>query len=327
MPPPKPKVFLTRELPPKAMERLRSESQLTWNREDRPLSRAELLEGVKGQDGVICLLTDAIDAEVMNANPALKVIANYAVGYNNIDVAEATRRGIPVTNTPDVLTDATADMAWTLLMAAARRLVEGDRLVRSGGWKGWGPLQLLGREVSGATLGLVGLGRIGRAMVPRAKGFGMRVLYWNRTRLGAAEERELGVGYAEADDVFREADFVSLHIALNDETRHFVNARRLALMKPTACLVNTTRGPVVDEKALVKALRAGAIAGAGLDVFEREPELEAGLAELDNATLAPHLGSATIQTRTSMGLIAAENCLAACRGERPPQVVNLERKR
>jgi glyoxylate reductase len=320
----KPRIFLTRELPPETMERLREESMLTMNVDDRCLEKQEILDGVRDVDGLLCLLTDTIDDEILEAGSQLKVVANFAVGFNNIDVAAATRRKIPVTNTPGVLTETTADMTWALLMDAARRVSEGDRLVRTKSWQGWGPLQLLGADVTGATLGIIGLGRIGQAVARRAKGFEMNILYWNRTRLSPQEEQALGVTYGEFEAVLRGSDFLSIHVALNEATRHMIGAKELALMKPTACLVNTSRGPVLDEKSLVKALRDGTIAAAGLDVYENEPALEPELYELKNAVLAPHLGSATIGTRTKMGNMAAANCLAACRGERPRNLVNPE---
>lgn len=320
--PSRPHVFLTRELPPGPMARLREHTELRVNPDDRVLDKHELVDGVRGMDGLLCLLTDTIDAEVLDAAPDLKVVANYAVGFNNVDVAAATERGIPVTNTPDVLTDTTADMAFALLLATARRVVEGDRLVREGRWQGWGPLQLLGGEVTGATLGLIGLGRIGRAMVPRARGFGMEVLYWNRTRLDPDEEGRLGVAYADFDAVLSRSDFVSVHVAATPETRHLIDARALRLLGPDGYLVNTARGTVVDEDALVHAVRSGEIAGAGLDVYEHEPDLAPGLAELPGVVLAPHLGSATHATRSAMGDMAVDNLLAVLQGRRPPNLVN-----
>jgi glyoxylate reductase len=319
-----PRVFLTRELPPEPMAALRAHAELTVNPHDRVLTRAELIAGVRGQDALLCLVTDRIDAEVMDAAPGLRVISSYAVGSDHIDVAAATERGIVVTNTPDVLTSATADMAFALLMAVARRVVEGHDLVRSGGWQGWGPLQLLGADVTGATLGLVGLGRIGSAMIPRARGFGMDVLYWNRTRLPEAREEELGVRYAPLNELLECARFASLHVASTPETRHLIDAAALERLGPEGYLINTARGPIVDERALVRALETRTIAGAGLDVFEREPELAPGLRDLPNVVLAPHLGSATHATRTAMGMLAVENLLVAARGERPRHVVNAD---
>lgn len=320
----KPKIFLTRPIPPASIELLKQEAELTYNPDDRVLSRAELIAGMAGQDGLLCTLMDGIDGELLDTNPNLKIVANYAVGYNNIDVAAASARNIPVTNTPGVLTDSTADMAWALMFAIGRRVVEGDQLVRSRNWQGWGPLQLLGQDITGATLGLIGFGRIGKAMVQRAKGFDMTVIYWNRTRLSEAEETELGITYGSREDVLAQSDFVSLHVALTPDTTHLIGAAELAAMKSTAYLINTARGPVVDEKALVKALKSGSIGGAGLDVFEKEPILEPELYDLSNVVIPPHLGSATIGTRTKMGNMAAENCFAACRGERPPNLVNPE---
>ncbi|MGB7343143.1 MAG: D-glycerate dehydrogenase [Pirellulaceae bacterium] len=320
----KPRIFLTRQLPPQCMQALQEKSHLTMNSHDRYLSKQEIVDAVRDVDGLLCLLTDTIDADILDANPNLKVVANYAVGFNNVDVAAAAQRKIPVTNTPGVLTETTADMAFALLMTAGRRVAEGDRFVRSKAWEGWGPLQFLGADITGATLGLIGLGRIGKAMLRRAKGFDMNVIYWNRTRMDAAEERDLGVKYRSMEEVLQQSDFVSLHVALNDATRHLVGADQLAMMKPTATIINTARGPVIDEKALVAALKSGAIASAGLDVYENEPLLEPELYELENAVIAPHLGSATLGTRTLMGNMAIDNCLAACRGERPPNLVNPE---
>lgn len=318
----KPRIFLTRELPPRTMELLRDHSVLTMNHQDRYLTQEEIIEGVQGVDGLLCLLTDVIDDQILSANPALKVVANFAVGFNNIDINAATARKIPVTNTPGVLTETTADMAFALLLDIARRVAEGDRFVRTRAWQGWGPLQFLGADVSHATLGLIGLGRIGKSMIPRARGFSMNVLYWNRTRLKPQEEASLNVTYCELDELLSQSDFVSLHVAQNEETRHLLGKREFSLMKPEALLVNTARGPIVDEKALVVALQSGQIAGAGLDVYEQEPLLEPELYEMDNVVVAPHLGSGTIGTRTKMGNMAAENCLAACLGQRPPNLVN-----
>ena len=317
-----PRVFLTRRLPPPTMRRLETECELLFKEVGRPLTREELLEGASKADGLICLLNDQIDAELLEALPGLKVVSNYAVGYNNIDVDAASSLGIAVTNTPGVLADCTADMAWALLLSAARRLTEGDALVRSGRWEGWEPLQLLGREVTGSTLGIVGLGQIGQAVARRARAFEMRVLYWNRTRHSNEFESELGVQYRELDGVLAESDFVSLHVALHDATRHLLGAREFALMKETAIVVNTSRGAVIDERALVSALQDKEIAGAALDVFEHEPEVTEELRPMENVVLAPHLGSATRQTRGKMGDVAVTNCLAVCRGQIPPNLVN-----
>lgn len=316
------KVLVTARMPVEVISLIEREHQVESYQEDPPLDRQSLLRRVADKEGLLCTITDRIDAELLDGAPALKVIANYGVGFEHIDLAGATRRGIPVTNTPGVLTDATADLAFALILATARRIAAGDRRVREGKFTYWAPLLFLGQEVSGKTLGLIGLGRIGQAVAQRARGFGMRVLYHSRTRLAPAAEQELQVAYAPRETLLREADFVSLHVPLTPETRHLIGRRELELMKPTAFLINTARGPVVDEAALVEALRRGQIGGAGLDVYEREPELSPGLTDLDNVVLLPHLGSATIETRTRMGLMAAENLLAGLRGERPPNCLN-----
>lgn len=320
----KPKVFLTRELPPESMKLLSEAADLTYNQEDRTLTKQEVIDGVQNADGLICLLNDNIDQEIITSGSNLRVVANFAVGYNNIDVEAATLRGLPVTNTPGVLTDSTADMAWALLMDAARRVSEGDRMVRTGQWAGWGPLQLLGADITGSTLGIIGFGRIGQAVAKRARGFEMRICYWNRTRLSKEQEAAFGVEYLPMNELLSESDFVSVHVALNESTRHLIGAKEFEVMKPSACLINTARGPVVDEGALVTALKQGDIASAGLDVYEQEPLLEPGLYDLENVVLAPHLGSATIGTRTKMGNMAVENCLMACSGQRPTNLVNPE---
>lgn len=318
----KPKVYLTRTLPPAVIERLQRDTLLTLNPLEQAATKAEIIAGLRGQDVLLCNITDRIDAEIIAAAPALKAIVNFGVGFNHIDVAAATARKIPVTNTPGVLTEATADLAFGLLLSAARRIGEGERHVRARQWSGWEPLQLLGADVSGATLGLLGFGRIGQAMARRAQGFGMRVVYWNRTRLPADEETARHVTYLAKEELLRQADFISLHVAYTPETHHLLGAADFSHMKPTAYVINTARGTVIDEAALVRALRTGRIAGAGLDVYEREPALDEGLYGLENVVLAPHLGSATVGVRTKMGLIAVDNLLAACRGERPPHCVN-----
>ena len=318
------KVFVTRRIPEPGLEMLREKCEVEVNPEDRVLTKEEIIEGVKGKDALLCLLTDDIDEEIMDANPNLKVISNYAVGFNNIKVEEATKRGLPVTNTPGVLTETTADMAWALLMAVGRRIVESDKFTRAGKFKGWGPMLLLGYDIYGETLGLVGLGRIGEAMVKRAHGFDMKVLYYDANRRSPEDEKELGIEYRELDQLLAESDYVSLHVPLLPSTHHLIGERELGLMKKTGILINTARGPVVDEKALVKALQDGEIAGAGLDVYENEPALEPGLIDLDNVVLAPHTASATRETRTKMATMAAENLLAALEGKIPPNIVNPE---
>lgn len=320
----RPRVFLTRALPPEAMRVLREGCDLSMNPENRILSKAELIAGASGADGLLCLITDTIDAEVLDIRPRLKVVSNYAVGYNNVDVAAATARGIPVTNTPGVLTETTADFAWALMMAVARRVVEGDRFTREGRFTQWEPLLLLGSDVHGKTLGLIGAGRIGQAVARRARAFDMRALYSGPNALPPEVERELRLERVSLDDLLAQSDFISLHAPYNAATHHLIGAAQLTRMRPTAYLINTARGPLVDEAALVEALRAGRIAGAGLDVYEHEPRLAPGLADLENVVLAPHIGSASLETRTNMGLVAVENLLAVLSGGRAPHTVNPE---
>jgi glyoxylate reductase len=315
-------IYITRLIPQEGIDLLKEECDVEVNPDDRVLTRRELLQAVRGRDGLLCLLTDKIDSEVMDAaGGILKGIANYAVGYNNIDLGEAGRRGIPVSNTPGVLTDATAEMAWALLFSAARRVVESDRFNRSGEWEGWGPLQFLGGDITGTTLGIVGAGRIGTAMALKSKGFGMKVLYADHT-VNETLETELGAERADLDKLLEEADFISIHVPLTEKTTRLFGTEQFRKMKPTAYLINTSRGPVVDEAALVEALQTGEIAGAGLDVYENEPAMAPGLADLENVVLTPHTGSATTNSRTNMALKAAENLLAMMRGGTPPDCVN-----
>lgn len=317
-------VLVTGNLPESILDSIRKEHAVEVNGQDRPLERERLLEAVANKQGLLTMLTDRVDEALFDHAPALKVVANCAVGYDNIDVREATRRNIIVTNTPGVLTDATADLAFALMMAVGRRVVEGDRRVRHGQFKHFVPFQFLGQDISGKVLGIIGLGRIGRAVVRRAAGFDMRIVYHNRNRLSAAEEASLGVRFADVETLLQTADFVSIHAPLTPETRHLVGAAQLRMMKSSAILINTSRGPVVDETALVVALREGWIKGAGLDVYENEPDLAHGLAEIDNAVLLPHVGSATIETRMRMAVLAAENLLAGLRGSIPPNCLNGE---
>jgi glyoxylate reductase len=280
------------------------------------------LRRVAGKDALISLLTEKIDRELLDAaGPNLRIVANVAVGFDNIDVPACTERRVAVSNTPGILDETTADFAWTLLMAVARRLVEGDRMARSGAWTKWNLDQLCGTDVWGKTLGIIGLGRIGRAVARRASGFRMRIIYNSTTRAAAEIEKELNAEYASRDAVFEQADFLSLHVPLNAATRGLVGPAELAKMKRTAFLINTTRGPVVQEAALIDALERGLIAGAALDVFEREPLIPDGLRR-DNVVLAPHLGSASVETRTRMALIAVENAIAFFAGKRPPTILN-----
>jgi glyoxylate reductase len=292
------------------------------NPDDRVFSPDELRSAVKGCDAVLCLLTDRIDAAVLDAAAGCRVFANMAVGFNNVDVDEATRRGVLVTNTPGVLTDATADLTWALILSVARRVVEGDAEMRSGRFQGWGPMYLLGGEVFGRTLGLVGPGRIGTAVAERSVGFRMPILYTGIEPNPTLDT--MGARRVDLDTLLAESDFVSLHVPLLPETRHLIDARSLSLMKPTAYLINTSRGPVVHESALVEALRSGKIAGAGLDVYENEPAISPGLAGCRSAVLLPHLGSATTAARAAMSRIAAENVVAVLEGRLPPNPVNPE---
>ena len=290
---------------------------IDYNETDTPLPREELIERLRGKDGLICHIISAIDEEVLAAAPTLKVVANVAVGFNNIDVTACRRRGVVVTNTPDVLTETTADFAWALLMAAARRVVEADHFARSGQWQRWQWGLLWGADVHGKTLGIVGFGRIGRAVARRAMGFDMRVLYHDAVRADAGVERELRATAVSLESLLREADFVTLHTNLTPETRHLMNERTLRLMKTSAILVNAARGPIVDEAALVRALKEGWIAGAGLDVFEEEPKIHPGLTPLSNAVLAPHIASASRDTRLAMATLAVRNCIAVLDGKPP----------
>ncbi|MCA1688845.1 MAG: D-glycerate dehydrogenase [Actinobacteria bacterium] len=309
------KVLVTREIPEAGL-RIIEDFDVTVLFE-RPPERGELLEAVRGANGVLSTVTEKMDAEVMDAaGEELKVIANMAVGYDNVDLEAAKERDIVVTNTPEVLTETTADTAFLLLLAAARRLGEAERLLRSGGWDAWGPMQLLGPDVWGKKLGLVGLGRIGQAVARRSSGFQMEVLYYDQYRNESIEE-ELGARYLELDDLLRESDFLSIHTPLTPETRHLISERELGLMQRNAVLVNASRGPVVDEAALAEALENERIFAAGLDVYEEEPEVHPRLLELENVVLAPHIGSASIETRDKMATLAAENLRAVLRGEQP----------
>ena len=319
----KPKVLITRMLPQPALDIVFKHCDVDLNRRDVRYTKQQLLRRLKRKAGMICLLTDAIDAAVLRSNPHLKVVSNVAVGIDNIDLRAATKHGIMVTNTPGVLTETTAEFAWALLMAAARRVVEGDRFVRAGKWKEWMLMGFLGRDLFGKTLGICGLGRIGSAVARRARGFNMRIVYTQRYR-NEAKERELDATYVDKTTLLKESDFVVLVLPLTPETRHYIGPKELKGMKATAILVNVARGPIVDEKALVHALKTKTIAGAGLDVFEREPKVQRGLLRLPNVVLAPHIASASMETRTRMACMAAENCVAALTGQRPPNLVNPE---
>lgn len=317
-----PTIFITQPVFDPVVQELAAHCNVTRNTEDRPPTREELFAALAECHGVMAQLNDRMDAEAMDHAPNLRVISNIAVGYDNIDVPAATARGILVTNTPGILTDTTADLAFALLLAAARRLIEADRFARSGQWQRWKLDLLLGTDVHHATIGIVGLGRIGQAMARRARGFEMNILYAAPHRAAPELEQALGARHVPLDTLLRESDFVSLHVPLKPDTRHLIGAPELALMKPTAILVNTTRGPVVDEAALADALRDGRILAAGLDVFEKEPEIHPALLGLANVVLAPHVGSGTRQTRLRMVEVAARNLLAALRGETPSNLLN-----
>lgn len=322
----RPKVYISRKIPPDAVQIVQAAADVrAWDREDLPVPRDVLLRETAGVDGLLSLLTDRVDDELMAAAPRLKVVSNFAVGYDNIDVAAATRRRIVVTNTPEVLTETVADFAFCLLLAAARRLVEADAYTRAGHWKTWEPLLLAGQDLYRATLGLVGLGRIGSAVARRAKGFAMRILYYDPYRREDLE-RDLGIEYRpHLDDVLREADFVSVHVPLSDATRHLLGRDQFAMMKRSAVFVNTSRGPVVDQQALAEALASGEIYAAGIDVFEREPvPADDPLLKLANVIVAPHIASASIPTRIRMATLAAENLVAVLQGQTPPNPVNPE---
>jgi glyoxylate reductase len=310
-------ILISNVLPSEALAAIPSDIRVDYHDSELALPRAQLIDRLQGKDGLVCHILSVVDDELLAACPQLKVVANVAVGFNNIDVTAARRRGVVVTNTPDVLTETTADFAWALLMAAARRVVEADRYARSGQWTTWKWSVLWGADIHGKTLGVVGFGRIGRSVARRALGFGMRVLYHDSVRADAAVERELKATPTDLDTLLREADFVTLHTLLSPETRHLINRRTLGLMKKTAILVNASRGPVVDEAALVEALTTGGIAGAGLDVFEDEPRIHPGLLPLLNVTMAPHIGSASLDTRIAMATLAVRNCLAVLEGKPP----------
>jgi glyoxylate reductase len=322
----RPRVFVSRVIPEEGLGPIREACDARVWEDDMPPPRDELLRAIEGCAGVIALLTDRVDDEFLDrAGPGLKVVSNYAVGFDNVDVPACTARGIPVGNTPGVLTDTTADLAFALLMAAARRVAEGDRYVRAGKWRTWGPLLLLGPDVHGATIGIVGFGRIGQAMAKRGRGFGMKVLYHDLARAAEEVEREHEATFVPLEELLAESDFVSLHVNLTEVTRNLINAERLATMKPNAVIVNTSRGPVIDQPALFAALRDGVIGAAGLDVTDPEPlPADDPLLTLENCLVVPHIASASPATRGKMASMAAANLLAGVRGERLPTPVNPE---
>jgi len=317
------KVFVTRKIPEPGLNLLRNELELEINPYDRLLTKEEIIKGLKGKDGLLCLLTDNIDKEIINSEPKLKMIANYAVGFDNVDVKTATEKGIPVSNTPEVLTDATSDMAWALLFSVARRMVEGDKLTRSGQFKGWSPMLMLGQDISNKTLGIIGAGRIGTAFALKSKGFKMNILYTDNN-INKTLKSELDAKKVKLSTLLKESDFISLHVTLSKTTYHMISEKELKIMKKNAILINTSRGPVIDEQALIKALKEKWIFGAGLDVYEHEPKISKQLIKLQNIVLQPHSASATLETRTNMAVIAAKNLIAGLKGEIPPNCVNTE---
>jgi glyoxylate reductase len=320
---PKAKVFVSHPLYPDARSLLQSCCDCEfWSKQERP-SREEFLARLKDKEGLVCLLTEKVGEDVLRSAPKVHIVANVAVGYDNVDLPACTKRGVVVTNTPGVLDETTADFAWALLLAVARRVVEADQYVRAGSWQGWNFDQFCGTDVWGKTLGIVGFGRIGRSVARRAAGFGMKVIYNSKTRAPESVEQEFHADFRDLNALLAEADFVTLHVPLNADTRQLFDAAKLFRMKPTAYLINTSRGPVVDEAALVHALESKKIAGAGLDVFEQEPFVHAGL-KRPNVVLAPHLGSASHETREKMASVAAQNAVAFFSGQRPPNMLNPE---
>ncbi|OGW17442.1 MAG: D-glycerate dehydrogenase [Nitrospinae bacterium RIFCSPLOWO2_12_FULL_45_22] len=319
----KPIIYLPRRICQPALDYLGSFVHLRIFAEERPISREEFLREVKGADALLPQLSHRVDGEILDAaGPQLRIVANYAVGFNNIDLRACSAQRIPATNTPGVLTETTADLAFSVLMAVARQIPAADAFSRQGKWSGFSPTLFLGADIFGKTFGIIGMGRIGQAVARRGSGFKMRILYLNRTRLPCQIEQSLNATYTSLDELLRESDFVSLHCPLTPETRGIIGENEMRQMKKTAFLINTARGECVDEKALVQALRDGLLAGAGLDVFEKEPELAPGLIALPNVVITPHIGSATLETRTRMGTMCGENIKAVFEGKRPPNLLN-----
>lgn len=321
--PPKPKVLVTRNIPRESLELLKPHFEVDYRDEATPIPRRELLKRLRGAKALLCLLTERVNGELFDAAPDLRIVATFSVGLDHVDVPEATRRGVLVTHTPGVLTETCADFTWAMLLSAARRVVEGDRMMRGGRYKGWDPLMLLGTDVHAKTLGILGFGRIGQAVARRAAGFDMKVLYSDVRRAPEAVERDLHASFVDTETLLKESDFLCLHTVLDQTTYHLIDERRLRMMKPSAYLINGARGPIVDEKALVKALRAGWIRGAALDVYEDEPKTAPGLAKLENAVLIPHLASASLETRGAMGRLAAGSIVDyLVRGKAPANAAN-----
>lgn len=324
---PQPRVLVTREVFDETLDYLRAHCAVVDNQKDQPYAPDALAAALAGCDGLMCALTDKVDAVLLAAAPKLKVVSNIAVGYNNIDVPACTARGVMATNTPGVLDDSTADLAWTLMLGTARRITEVERRIRSGEWTGWRLKQWLGVDVHHATLGIVGMGRIGQAIARRASGFEMKVLYHNRKPIAPDLEGKCNAAYVSFDELLAQSDFIILQVPYSPQTHHLIGAAQLKKMKPTAILINSTRGGVVDDAALIDALKSGVIRAAGLDVYENEPRLNPGFLKLDNVVLAPHVGSSTEATRKAMAMLAARNLVAALQGEAPPNLINPEVRR
>ncbi len=317
------KIFVTRKIPEPGLNILRKYHKVEINPYDRVLSKPDIIKGLRDKEGLLCLLTDLIDQEMINSAPKLKIISNYAVGYDNIDIKAAIKRKIIITNTPDVLTDTTAEMAWALLFSVARRIVEADKFTRKSKFKGWAPMLMHGQDITGKTLGVIGTGRIGTAFALKSKGFKMNVLYYDQVRNIKLEE-EVSAKKVELDRLLKESDFISLHVPLLQTTHHLISEKQLKKMKKTTILINTARGPIIDEQALIKALKNNWIFGAGLDVYEHEPKINKELFKLDNVVLQPHSASATSETRTKMAIIAAKNMITGLKGMIPPNCINPE---
>ena len=319
------KVFVTYKIPEVGLEILREHFEVSVNEKNELLEREEIIGMAKDADALITLLADDIDEKVIDELKNLKIIANYAVGYNNIDVEYAKKKGIMVTNTPDVLTETTADLTWALLMAVSRRIVEADRFVRQERFEGWRPELLLGDDIFGKTLGIIGFGRIGQAVAKRALGFNMKVIYYSRTKKNEELERNLNATFVSLEELLKKSDFITLHTPLTNETYHLIDKKEFKIIKDGAYLINTSRGAVVNERELVKALKCGKLKGAALDVFENEPKITDELLEMKNVVLAPHIGSASIETRERMAVMVAENVLAALNDRLPPNLVPEQR--
>lgn len=321
----RPRILITRRIPQEALNLLKPHFDIDYYNKPTAIPRKLLLSKIKDKEGLLCILTEKVDRQLLQAAPRLKAVSTYSVGFDHVDIQACNEKRVVVTNTPGILTETTADFTWALLLACGRRLVEGDRFMRRGRYRGWDPLMLLGTDVHGKTLGVLGFGRIGQAVARRAMGFGMKVLYYDTQRIFPEVERQFGAQYCELPELLRQSDYVTVHVVLDASTHHMIDEKAFALMKRSAYLVNAARGPIVDEKALVNALRSGRIRGAALDVYEFEPKMAPGLARLSNVVLAPHLASASLETRTKMGIMAAEGLLdVLARGKTPVHAANPE---